>query len=109
MPQSALDRPLEIYGRFSAAETRALRRYVELVGELAESSFFKNPGNKVTITGGTDEALRAEMDYAGEESVRAVVPVFRMLYNGQEPTSFTKVRKMLAANVSTRDARCSRM
>jgi hypothetical protein len=105
MSESPLERAAEIYAPFDAGETARLRQYVEDVQDLAASSFFKNPGQKVTLSWSDDDrTLRTELDYAGEEAVRAVVPLFRQLYNPTEPTSYVQVLKLLSRHVKARES-----
>jgi hypothetical protein len=52
--QSPLEHASDIYSPFAPADTRRLRKFVADVEELAASSFFENPGNKITISGGVD-------------------------------------------------------
>jgi hypothetical protein len=100
--ETVLDRPLEIYAPFDARESARLRGFVADVEELASCSFFENPGSKITLSGGVNRPLTTQLTYAGEEAVRAVVPIFRQLYSHKEPTSFVRVFDLLADHARAR-------
>lgn len=46
--------------------------------------------------------LQSTLVYSGEESVRAVVGLFRQLYNHGEPTSYHQIVKLLSRHVHER-------
>lgn len=97
--ESPFEHPEVIYAPFDAAESKRLRQFVTNVEQLAASSFFKDPGGKFTISGGTDQPLTTELPYAGEEAVRAIAGLFRQLYSHTEPTSFPALRNLLSEHV----------
>lgn len=99
-----LDHPLEIYSRFDARESALLHGFVSDVEAITESAFFRNPGGSLQIKFAGNEPLTTQLEYAGEEAVRAVVGLFRQLYDHKEPTSFTSMYKILAANVRRRES-----
>ncbi|HEV3000031.1 MAG TPA: hypothetical protein VGW75_04755 [Solirubrobacteraceae bacterium] len=97
-----------IYSPFSVVETARLRQFVADVEELAASTFFENPGGKITIRAGIDQTLTTQFNYAGEEAVRAVVGLFRQLYSHNEPTSFHAICQLLADHVRERGSELMR-
>jgi hypothetical protein len=101
---SVLRLAAEIYSPFDARETRRLREYVESVEDLVESAFFKHGKNTVTLSAEAGGPLMSTIDYPGEEAVRAVVGLFRQLYNHHEPTSYNSVLKLLGHHVNERDS-----
>ena len=94
----------EIYSPFDVRETRRLREYVQSVEDLTSSAFFKSGKNTVTLSAQAGGPLKTTIDYPGEEAVRAVVGLFRQLYNHHEPTSYNSVLKLLGHHVNERDS-----
>ena len=105
MSESPLEHAAEIYAPFDARETARLRQFVTDVEELAASSFFDSPGQKFKLAwSADDETLTTELPYAGEEAVRAVVPLFRQLYADREPTSYVQVMNLLSRHIKARES-----
>jgi hypothetical protein len=86
----------KIYSPFNLRETRRLRGYVADVEEFVQSSFFRSGNQKLTLSAGMGGPLQSSITYPGEEAVRAVVALFRQLYNHHEPTSFHQILKLLS-------------
>ena len=108
MPEDTpLDRPREIYTPFDARETQRLLGFVADVDEFASSSFFQRSGLRASMevaaaNVGTGFNVTTEIDEVAEESVRAVVPIFRQIYSHTEPTSFAQVFNLVAQHVRAR-------
>lgn len=101
--ETVLDRPREVFAPFDAREARRLDEFVADVETFATSSFFNRPSVGVTLGWqGAGHPLTTALDYAGEEAVRAVVPVFRQLYAHNEPTSMVTLFNLLAEHVRAR-------
>lgn len=92
---SVLRQPRQIYAPFDIGETRRLRQYVADVEELVGSSFFSPGEETLTLTSELGGPLQTKLTYAGEEAVRAIVGLFRQLYNHHEPTSYHQTLKLL--------------
>jgi hypothetical protein len=100
---SPLRYPAEIYAPFDEGEVFWLRTYVRLVTELTDSSFFNTAKDmSLTIGAETGSPLSEELEYPGEEAVRAIVGPFRQLYNHNERSSFDAVLGILSHRVRER-------
>jgi hypothetical protein len=99
---SVLDRPADVFTRFSALETKRLREYVEDVQELAASALFagSNSGWKWQLSGGDDEPAVQTWSYPGERAVRNAAVVFRPLYKDGEGASYARTMKLLTGHVA---------
>lgn len=86
----------QIYVAFDVKETRRLRQYVADVEELVGSSFFSPGKEMLTLSSELGAPLQTQLTYAGEEAVRAIVGLFRQLYNHREPTSYNQILKLLS-------------
>jgi hypothetical protein len=104
MSDSVLRLAGELYSPFDPRETRRLRGYVQLVEDLASSTFFQSGEQKLTLSTDAGGPLKTTLDYPGEEAVRAVVGLFRQLYNHNEPTSYNQILKLLGRHVHERDS-----
>jgi hypothetical protein len=102
MPDSVLRLAADIYSPFSPRETRRLRAYVADVEELVASAFFRSGQQTLTLSYEAGGPLQTTLVYPGEEAVRAVVALFRQLYNHQEPTSFHQILKLLGRHAHER-------
>lgn len=91
-----------IYTPFDAQETRRLRGYIVDVEELVGSTFFQPGEQKLTLSAEMGGPLQSSLTYPGEEAVRAVVGLFRQLYNHHEPTSFHQILKLLSRHAHER-------
>lgn len=96
MTDSVLRLAAEIYSPFDARETQRLRTYVADVEELVGSAFFQPGEQKLTLSAEMGGPLQSTLVYPGEEAVRAVVGLFRQLYNHHEPTSYHQIIKLLS-------------
>lgn len=76
-------------------ELSELRRYVNQVERLASCSFFENPGGKLTISSEIGKPVAMEHAHAGDEAMRAVVPIFRQLYTDTAPASAARVMSII--------------
>jgi len=88
MTDSVLRLAAQIYAPFDERESRRLRQYVAGVEELVASAFFQPGEQTLTLSADLGGQLKSTLVYPGEEAVRAVVGLFRQLYNRQEPTSY---------------------
>lgn len=86
----------DIYTPFCTQETRRLRSYIADVEELVGSTFFQPGEQKLTLSAELGGPLQSSLTYPGEEAVRAVVGLFRQLYNHHEPTSYHQILKLLS-------------
>jgi hypothetical protein len=102
MSDSVLRLAAEIYSPFNVRETRRLRGYVSDVEELVGSAFFQPGEQKLTLSADMGGPLQTTLVYPGEEAVRAVVGLFRQLYNHHEPTSYHQVFKLLSRHAHER-------
>ncbi len=93
---SILREPAKIYAPFDPRETGRLRQYVADVDDLVQSSFFRPGDLKLTLSGNMSGAMQSSIEYPGEEAVRAVVGLFRQIYNHHEPTSYHQIIKLLS-------------
>ena len=76
-------------------EMRIVTRYVDRAGELADSSLVQTGarlGWSASKTG-----MQTEVEYAGDEAVRAALLLFRALYRDDEPASFKRTLAILRA------------
>jgi hypothetical protein len=103
-PDSVLRLAAEIYAPFDAHETRRLRGYIADVEELVGSTFFRPGEQKLTLSAELGGPLQSSLTYPGEEAVRAVVGLFRQLYNHHEPTSYHQIIKLLSRRAHDRDS-----
>jgi hypothetical protein len=94
--ESVLRLAADIYTPFSPQETRRLRSYIADVEELVGSTFFQPGEQKLTLSAELGGPLQSSLTYPGEEAVRAVVGLFRQLYNHHEPTSYHQILKLLS-------------
>jgi hypothetical protein len=101
-PDSVLRLAEEIYTPFDARETRRLRNYISDVEELVASRFFQPGEQKLTLSAKMGGPLQSTLVYPGEEAVRAVVGLFRQLYNHHEPTSYHQILKLLSRHAHER-------
>jgi len=101
-PESVLCLAEEIYTPFDAGETRRLRSYIADVEELVGSRFFQPGEQKLTLSAEIGGPLQSTLVYPGEEAVRAVVGLFRQLYNHHEPTSYHQMLKLLSRHAHER-------
>lgn len=99
---SVLHQATKIYAPFDSRETRRLRQYVADVEELVGSSFF-SAGEKLTLTSELGGPLQTQLTYPGEEAVRAIVGLFRQLYNHHEPTSYRQILKLLTKHAGEKE------
>lgn len=102
MRDSVLRLADEIYSPFDIRETRRLRDYVSDAGELVGSAFFQPGEQKLTLSAEMGGPLQSTLVYPGEEAVRAVVALFRQLYNHHEPTSYHQIIKLLSCHAHER-------
>lgn len=102
MTDSVLRLAAEIYAPFDERQTRRLRQYVADVEELVESAFFQPGEQTLTLSAEMGGPLQSTLVYPGEEAVRAVVGLFRQLYNHREPTSYNQTLKLLGRHVHDR-------
>jgi len=102
MSDSVLRLADQIYSPFGPRETRRLRNYVSDVGELVASAFFQPGEQKLTLSAKMGGPLLSTLVYPGEEAVRAVVGLFRQLYNHHEPTSYDQIIKLLSRHAHER-------
>lgn len=102
MTDSVLRLAGDIYSPFNAGETRRLRTYVEDVEALVGSAFFQPGEQKLTLSAEMGGPLQSTLVYPGEEAVRAVVGLFRQLYNHHEPTSYHQITKLLSRHAHER-------
>jgi hypothetical protein len=100
--ESVLRLAADIYTPFGAQETRRLRGYIADVEELVGSTFFQPGEQKLTLSAELGGPLRSSLTYPGEEAVRAVVGLFRQLYNHHEPTSYHQILKLLSRHAHER-------
>jgi hypothetical protein len=103
-PESVLRLAEETYAPFDAHETRRLRGYISDVEELVGSRFFQPGEQKLTLSAEIGGPLQSTLVYPGEEAVRAVVGLFRQLYNHHEPTSYHQILKLLSRHAHERGA-----
>lgn len=101
MEAHPLREPTKVYTPFDGRETRILRRFVTQVEELAKCTFFEASGGQLRIAGG-EEGMRTELPYAGEEALRAMLPIFRSLYLHNEPASARTVLRVLKQHAHAR-------
>jgi hypothetical protein len=94
--ESVLRLAADIYTPFGAQETRRLRGYIADVEELVGSTFFQPGEQKLTLSAELGGPLQSSLTYPGEEAVRAVVGLFRQLYNHHEATSYHQILKLLS-------------
>jgi hypothetical protein len=99
---SVLRLAAEIYAPFDAQETRRLQGYMTDVEQLVGSKFFQPGEQKLTLSAEMDGPLQSSLTYPGEEAVRAVVGLFRQLYNHHEPTSYHQILKLLSRHAHER-------
>lgn len=92
----------DIYTPFDVRETRRLRGYITDVEELVGSKFFQPREQKLTLSAEMGGPLQSSLTYPGEEAVRAVVGLFRQLYNHHEPTSYHQILKLLSRHAHER-------
>jgi hypothetical protein len=92
---SALRLADEIYSPFNSSDTRRLRAYVQRMEHLVSSTFFQPGMNTLTLSAEAGGPLKSTLDYPGEEAVRAVVGLFRQLYNHHEQTSYNSILKLM--------------
>lgn len=104
MSDSILCLASEIYSPFDVRETRRLRQYIADVEELTGSAFFQPSDRRLTLSAVAGGSLESTLAYPGEEAVRAVVGLFRQLYNHREPTSYHQALKLLGEHVHQRDS-----
>jgi hypothetical protein len=104
MTDSVLRLAAEIYSPFDAGEARRLRTYVADVEELVGSTFFQPGEHKLTLSAEMGGPLQSTLAYPGEEAVRAVVGLFRQLYNHHELTSYHQILKLLSRHAHERDS-----
>ncbi len=102
MSDSVLRLAAEIYSPFEIRETHRLRGYVYDVEELVGSAFFRPGEQKLTLSAEMGGPLQTTLVYPGEEAVRAVVGLFRQLYNHHEPTSYHQIIKLLSRHAHER-------
>ncbi len=102
MSDSVLRLAAEIYSPFDIRETRRLRGYVSDVEELVGSAFFQPGEQKLTLSAEMGGPLQSTLIYPGEEAVRAIVGLFRQLYNPHEPTSYHQTIKLLSRHAHER-------
>lgn len=100
--ESVLRRAEEIYTPFDGRDTRRLRTYVADVEDLVGSTFFQPGEQKLTISAEMGGPLQSKLVYPGEEAVRAVIGLFRQLYNHREPTSYHQILKLLGRHANER-------
>jgi len=105
MTDSVLRLAAQIYAPFDERESRRLRQYVAGVEELVASAFFQPGEQTLTLSADLGGQLKSTLVYPGEEAVRAVVGLFRQLYNRQEPTSYNQTLKLLGRHVHNRGGR----
>ncbi len=104
MDDSILRKAADIYASFDVRETRRLRDFVADVEALVSSSFFQ-PGNQtLKISGEAGQPVQSNLQYPGEEAVRAIVGLFRQLYNHREPTSYHQILKLLSEHAHQRNS-----
>lgn len=99
MAGSILVQAHAIYDPFDQRETGRLRGYVEDVEELISSRFFGEGTLSLSISIETGGSVTSTLQYPGEEALRAVVGLFRQLYNHHEPTSYHQILKLLSGHV----------
>lgn len=99
MAGSILVQAHAIYEPFDQRETGRLRGYVEDVEELISSRFFGEGTLSLSISIETGGSVTSTLQYPGEEALRAVVGLFRQLYNHHEPTSYHQILKLLSCHV----------
>ena len=102
MSESVMRLAAEIYSPFDVRESRRLRSYIADVEELVGSAFFHKGEQKLTLSAEMGGELHSVLTYPGEEAVRAVVGLFRQLYNHREPTSYHQILKLLSQHVHER-------
>jgi hypothetical protein len=102
MPDSVLRLAADIYSPFDRRETHRLRGYVADVEELVASAFFQSGEQKLTLSTEMGGPLQSTLVYPGEDAVRAVVGLFRQLYNHHEPTSYHQILKLLSRHAHER-------
>jgi hypothetical protein len=102
MTDSVLRLAAAIYSPFDARDTRRLQTYVSDVEELVGSAFFQPGEQKLTLSAEMGGLLQSTLVYPGEEAVRAVVGLFRQLYNHHEPTSYHQIIKLLSRHAHER-------
>jgi hypothetical protein len=103
MTASVLAEAADVYTPFDERETKRLRQYVADVEEMVASAFFQPGKQTLTLSAEMGGPLQSTLIYPGEEAVRAVVGLFRQLYNHHEPTSYHQVLKLLGRHVHDRD------
>jgi hypothetical protein len=102
MNDSVLTLASEIYSAFDAQESRRLREYVQDVEDLIGSAFFHSGKQRLTISAEAGGPMQTTLAYPGEEAVRAIVGLFRQLYNHHEPTSYHQILKLLSRHAHER-------
>lgn len=104
-PEDAiLDRPLEIYRRFTVLEVEMLRTFSRNVHELRSYSFFEQVPSQMTFASGADRVVTTDMREPPREATRAAAALFRQIYWHRDEASFTKTMKRLKRNVHERDS-----
>lgn len=81
-------------------EMRTVTRYVDRSGELADSSLVKTGVHLRWSASKT--GMQVDIEYAGDEAVRAALLVFRALYRDDEPASFKRTLGILRARAVAR-------
>ena len=102
MTDSVLRQAAGIYSPFDQRETCRLLAYVKDVEEFVSSTFLRAGGQTLKLSASIGRPLTSSLAYPGEEAVRAVVGLFRQLYNHHEPTSYNQILKLLGRHVSER-------
>jgi hypothetical protein len=97
---SPLDEPTAIYSQFDADEARVLRTFAEDVDAFVNATFFKDLQLSLTVgVEGSGASSGEDLEYPGEESVRAIAGLFRSLYEPNEHASFHAVLNLLSRHV----------
>jgi hypothetical protein len=97
----ALEEPSEVYSRFDDSESRRLLSFADDVKTLVSSRFFD--GLKLAVTVG-EPGVGDTLQAPDDETVRAVVGLFRTLYNDHEPTSYVAILKLVSRHAHQRES-----
>jgi hypothetical protein len=95
-----------IYAPFESEDSYWLRVYASDVDQLVASSFF-DEGKTLGLTFGADmecNTFTEALDYPGEEALRAVVLLFRPLYEHNESASFHRTSRRLREHIEAHES-----
>jgi hypothetical protein len=98
MAEFHITHPVGVYRAFDRSVRKRLENFVSRVDTLASLRFFET-NETLHVMGANDGVRTVGSDTFDQEGLMAVLPLFRMLYTGSEPTSFSATINLLKAAV----------